>query len=196
MNKPVLHVITTSLALTCPSIPSGAVSADFHINLEAPVEFRNVDVTLNTSDGIELDVSYELARVGRVLVSLRGDDEGNGFGLVMVEDNVVVEIETVGGVIVSNWGDLTRLRTTQMHDAAAGVVQIWCEEAVVRALEAAPRDGKCKLAGKIAGASTGTLVGAGCYLFVKKKWCTGLGTAVYTEVSGWISAKCDKAQNG
>ena len=54
---------------------------------------------------------------------------------------------------------------------------------------------KCNVAGGIAGATAGTLVGGTCFLFFKKKQCGSAGTFVGKFVSKWIVDKCDGAQN-
>ena len=57
------------------------------------------------------------------------------------------------------------------------------------------RDTKCTVAGGIAGATAGTLVGGACFLLFKKKMCGTAGTSVGKYVSGWIADKCNGAQN-
>ncbi|MFZ6181270.1 hypothetical protein [Nannocystis pusilla] len=113
-----------------------------------------------------------------------------------VGDAVVAEVRFVDGAVAWEWADLTSLQTSQVHDVLASVVQVWQADMVTEALREASRGGKCEVAGNIAGASTGTLVGAGCLLLIKKKWCVGAGSFVSKKVTGWITGKCNGAQNG
>ncbi|MCY1008606.1 hypothetical protein OV079_24195 [Nannocystis pusilla] len=170
-----------------------ATADDFYSGLEAPITQENVRVS--AEDGY-FEVSFNLREVGRVSITVYWEDEGSGRGHVTVGEAVVAEVSFVDGVLASEWADLTGLQTHQVQDVLASVVQAWQKNGVTEALGVVSRDGKCEVAGNIAGASTGTLVGAGCLLLIKKKWCVGAGSFVSKKVTGWITGKCNGAQNG
>ncbi|WAS91083.1 hypothetical protein [Nannocystis punicea] len=76
----------------------------------------------------------------------------------------------------------------------AGLLQVWHGDAVTDALED-DRGLKCWWAGKIAGATMGVAAAAGCGLVAKNTTCIGIGWGVHSTVSGYISDKCNGAQN-
>src|SRR5690606_9908752 len=138
----------THLAPTAPS------PDDFFENLQVPVEIENVDIFVEVSDDIHLGISYELPEVGRVSVTVHGEEDGSGFGFVTVGDAIVTEVGVVDGALVRERADLTDLSPAEAHAVAASVFQIWHEDAVTRALSAVSfesRDVKCQVAGGIAG---------------------------------------------
>lgn len=90
--------LVTSLFLSLAAAPGVAVSAahvddsapvpttpdDFLAGLEAPVPLENLRAVVDLSDGVNLEVNYNLRSVGAVSIALHTDDGGSGLGLVAV----------------------------------------------------------------------------------------------------------------
>src|SRR5690606_18735645 len=75
------------------SVTPTAPTDDFVAGLQAaPVPFENVKVFLDVNDEINLEVSYDLLDVGHVSITVHGEDEGSGHGMVTVGDTVVAEV--------------------------------------------------------------------------------------------------------
>ncbi|MFY0540496.1 hypothetical protein [Nannocystis pusilla] len=144
------------------------------------------------ADG-QLEIRFYLPEVGSVSMTIREDDAGAGVGIVKVEDAVVTEVGFVDGIIVSQASDFAALSNEQAVVVVASLLQVWHEDAVTEALED-DRDFKCWWAGKIAGATIGVAVAAGCGL-AKDPTCIGVGWTVHTTVADYISDKCNGAQN-
>lgn len=145
-------------AESAPAPAPPASVGDFFDSLQAPITLENLRA--DAEDGY-LEISYDLRGVGAVSVAVYSEDEDSGRGHVTVGEAVMVEVGFVDGALAWEWADFAGLGATQAHDVAASVVQVWQEDMLTDALGAASRDGKCDVAGKIAGASTATLVGAG-----------------------------------
>ena len=176
------------------SVTPTAPTDDFVAGLQAaPVPFENVKVLLDVNDEISLEVSYDLLEVGHVSITVHGEDDGSGHGLVRVGDTVVAEVELVDGAVVWEATDSSTLSPAQAHAAAASIMQVWHEDAVTAALDS--RGLKCWWAGKIAGATIGVAVFGGCGLVTKSPSCYGHGVGVGYGVAGYITAKCNGAQN-
>src|SRR5690606_11719796 len=78
------------------SVTPTAPTDDFVAGIQtAPVPFENVKVLLDVNDEISLEVSYDLLEVGHVSITVHGEDDGSGHGLVRVGDTVVAEVELV-----------------------------------------------------------------------------------------------------
>lgn len=171
-----------------------APGVDFLGGLQARVALENLDVSLDLSDGVSLEVEYDLPEVGRVTMDVSGEVDGPGYGAVMLGDAILAEVWFRDGRVAEEATDLAGLRPAQAHAVAASVVQVWEAANFTEALDDS-RDLKCTVAGGIAGATAGTLVGGSCFLFFKKKMCGTAGTTVAKYVSGWIADKCNGAQN-
>jgi hypothetical protein len=191
-----------SLLFTFAAAPVAAESAavplppaaddDFFASLEAPVVLENVRA--DVADG-DLEVSFELQEVGRVSVAVyAAEDEGSGRGVVTVEDEVVTEVGFVDGAVAWETSDFSALSPAQAVAVVAGLLQVWHDDAVTDALADA-RDLKCWWVGKIAGTTLGLGAFAGCGLAAKNPKCVGVGFGVASAVSGYISDKCNGAQN-
>ena len=198
--------LVTSVFLSLAALPNAAEGAeqvdaapipttpdDLLVNLQAPVPIENVRALARVRDGVNLEISYDLPDVGRVSVAVHAQDDGSGRGVVRVGDAVVAEVAVVGGAVASEAADLSDLRPAQAHAVAASVLQIWREPAVTKALD--DRDLKCTVAGGIAGATAGVLVASVCGIFFKKPKCVGAGYGAYYKASGYITDKCNGAQN-
>ncbi|MFY0540490.1 hypothetical protein [Nannocystis pusilla] len=163
---PVSLLFAAPAATESPPAPVPRATADdFYSGLEAPITLENVRA--GAEDGY-FEVSFNLREVGAVSITVYWEDEGSGRGHMMVGDSFVAEVSFVDGAVAWEWADLTGLQTNQVHDVLASVVQVWQTNVVTEALGVVSRDGKCEVAGNIAGASTGTLVGAGCLLRSKE----------------------------
>ncbi|MDC0670461.1 hypothetical protein [Nannocystis radixulma] len=198
-----IAVASLFLSLTGASPPAESAPAavppaidDFVASLEAPVPLESISA--DVADGI-LEIDYDVRGVGDVSVAVHTEDEGSGRGLVTVGDAIVAEIGFVDGALAWQTSDLSTLTPPQAHAVAASLVQVWHEDVVTEALSAATvesRDLKCAVAGGIAGATASILVGGTCGIITKKlKFCGNAGTAAYWKVSGYISDKCNGAQN-
>ncbi|MCY0990960.1 hypothetical protein OV203_27695 [Nannocystis sp. ILAH1] len=126
-------------------------------------------------------------------MTVRQDDAGAGVGLVKVEDAVVTEVGFVDGAVVSQSSNFATLSTAQTMAVVASLLQVWHDDAVTLALD--DRDLKCWWVGKIAGSTLGVAVIAGCGLVAKSPTCLGVGGTVHNAVSGYITDKCNGAQN-
>lgn len=196
--------LVTSLSLSLSAAPEAAESAahvdvsasmpaapeDFLASLQAPVTLENVRAEV--ADGW-LDISFHLRDVGNVSVTVLAEEEGSGRGVVMVDYFVVTEVEFTDGAVAREASDFSSLSPAQALTVAAGLVQVWHEDAVTEALH--DRDLKCTVAGKIAGSTIGLAVFAGCGLATKSPKCYGYGYGVLHTVSGYITNKCNGAQN-
>ncbi|MFY0539814.1 hypothetical protein [Nannocystis pusilla] len=123
---------------------------------------------MELSEGIRLEVSYDLQEVGRVSIALHTDDDGSGVGIVAIGETVIAELRFAEGSPAWETADFSALDPAQVHAVVASIVQVWHEDAVLVAFTVATvddRDFKCKVAGSLAGATAGILVGAGCGIF-------------------------------
>jgi len=196
-----MHHIALALSLTLAAAPGAAESApeplppvaaeELLASLQAPVAFE--DVRADVADS-QLEISFYLPEVGAVSMTFRADDDGAGVGLVKVEDAVVTEVRFVDGAVVSQTSNFATLNPEQAVAVVASLLQVWHDDAVTDALEH-DRGLKCWWAGKIAGATMGIAAGAGCGLVAKNPTCIGIGWSVHNTVSGYISDKCNGAQN-
>lgn len=176
-----------------PPAPVPPATADeFVARLQAPVALENIRA--DAADG-HLEISFSLREVGDVFVAVYAEDEDSGRGLVTVGDAVVTEIGFVDGAVAWEASDFSALSPAQAHAVVASLLQVWHEEAVMNAL-LEDRDLKCTLVGKIAGATIGVAVFSGCGLVMKSPKCIGYGYGALHSVSGYISDKCNGAQNG
>lgn len=196
-----MHHTSLVLSLTLAAAPGAAESApellppaaadEIFADLQARVVIEEVRAGMADS---QLEISFYLPEVGAVSMTVRADDDGAGVGLVKVEDAVVTEVGFVDGAVVSQTSDFAILSAEQAVAVVASLLQVWHDDAVTDALED-DRDLKCWWAGKIAGATLGVAAAAGCGLVAKNTKCIGIGWGVHTTVSGYISDKCNGAQN-
>lgn len=177
-----------SLFLSLAAAPAPA--EDFFASLQAPVSLE--DVAVDVADD-ELEINFRLRDVGRVAVAVYAEDDGSGRGLVTVGGAVVVEVGFVDGAVAWEESDFSGLSPAQAQAVAASVVQVWQDDAVTAALVRWSL--KCTWAGQIAGSTIGVAVFAGCGLITKSPGCYGHGFAVQSVVAGYITDKCNGAQN-
>lgn len=153
------------------------------------------------SDGVDLELSYNLARVGNVSIAVHGDDDGAGHGEVLLGAKVVAEFELAGDAVVWERVDFSGFRPDQVEAVAASVAQVWHENQVEDALAATivepleARDFKCSVAGAIAGATAGILVGGSCGILLKHPGCSKAAGTAYGYASFYITNKCNAGQN-
>ncbi|MBZ5710107.1 hypothetical protein [Nannocystis pusilla] len=155
---------------------------------------ENLEVSLDLSDGVRLEIAYELPAVGLVSLDVSGEEDGPGYGAVMLGDAVLAEVWFRDGHLAAEATDLAGLEPAQALAVAASVAQVWQEANFTGTFDDS-RDLKCTVAGGIAGATAATLVGGSCFLLTKKKQCGSAGTFVAQKVFGWITDKCNGAQN-
>ncbi|MDC0669335.1 hypothetical protein [Nannocystis radixulma] len=158
--------------------------------MQAPVSLE--DVAVDVADD-ELEISFRLREVGPVSVALRAEDDGSGRGLVTVGGAVVAEVGFVDGAVAWQECEFAGLSSVQAQAVAASVVQVWQDDAVMAALDRWSL--KCTWAGQIAESTIGVAVFAGCGLVTKSPKCYGHGFAVQSVVAGYITDKCNGAQN-
>ncbi|MBZ5713694.1 hypothetical protein [Nannocystis pusilla] len=196
-------VASLFLSLAAPPSAESAAAAvppatveDFVASLQAPVALDRVDVNVAAGD---LEIAFDLREVGHVSVAVYTEDEDAGRGLVTVGDAIVAEVGFVDGAVAWQTSDLSILTPPQLRAVAASIVQVWHEDVVTEALSAATVDGrdlKCTVAGGIAGATASILVSGTCGVITKMlKYCGTAGTAAFWKVSGYISDKCNGAQD-
>jgi hypothetical protein len=189
--------VAASAALVDDSAPVPPTPDDFRAVLEAPAPLENVQAVVDFSDGVNLEVNYNLRGVGVVSFAVHTDDAGSGLGLVAVGETVVAELRFDRGAVAWETTDFSALSPAQSHAVAASIMQVWDENVVTEALTVATvdRDFKCKVAGTIAGATAGIMVGVSCGIFFKSP--TGCGKAAGTAggyVGFHITNKCNGAQ--
>lgn len=158
---------------------------------QAPVSLEDVAVDVADDD---FEISFSLREVGVVTVVMYVEDDGFGRGRVTVGGVVVAEVGFVDGAVAWEESDFSKLSPAQAQAVAASVVQVWLEDAVTAAL-LDRWSLKCIWAGQIAGSTIGVAVFAGCGLVTKSPGCYGWGTAVGSGVAGYITDKCNGAQN-
>lgn len=195
-----MHHTALVLSLTLAAAPGAAGSAldllppivaeELFPDLQAPAILE--DVRAGVADS-RLEISFYLPEVGAVSITIRADDTGAGVGLVKVEDAVVTEVRFVDGAVASQSSDFASLSPVQALAVVASLLQVWHDPAVTLVLD--ERGLKCWWAGKIAGATLGVAAIAGCGLVAKSPTCIGVGGTVQSAVSGYITDKCNGAQN-
>ena len=195
-----MHHTPLVLSLTLAAAPGAAESAlelpppaaadELFAHLQAPVIID--DLRAGVADS-QLEISFHLEEVGAVSLTVRQDDAGAGVGLVKVEDAVVTEVGFVDGAVVSDSSNFTTLSTAQAMAVVASLLQVWNHDTVTLALD--DRDLKCWWTGKIAGSTLGVAAAAGCGLVAKSPTCVGVYATVQSAVSGYITDKCNGAQN-
>ncbi|MCY0989916.1 hypothetical protein OV203_22445 [Nannocystis sp. ILAH1] len=200
MVLPSIPLLIAASLSTAPAASAAPTTPDeFLDSLQTPVGLENVRPVVELGDGIRLEVSYDLQKVGRVSIAVHTDDDGSGVGLVAVGETVIAELRFAEGSTAWETADFSALNLAQVHGIAASIMQVWHEDAVIEAFTAATvddRDLKCKVAGSLVGATAGILVGAGCGIFFKSP--VGCGKAAGTAfgyASFYITDKCNGAQN-
>lgn len=184
-------IAVASLILSLAEAPAlAATPQEFFASLQAPVSLE--DVAVDVADN-ELEISFNLREVGHVSVAAHAEDDGSGRGRVTVGGAVVAEVGFVHGAVAWEESDFSELSPAQAQAVAASLMQIWHEDAVTAALDS--RDLKCWWAGKITGATIGVAVFSGCGLVSKNPKCYGWGIGVGSSVAGYITDKCNGAQN-
>lgn len=189
-----------AIATTTASMTPGA--DDFLASLkEMGVAHKDVAAAVDVNDGVDIEVSYNLRRVGAVSIAAHGDDDGSGHGQVVVGNHIVAEFKLARGTVSWKTVDFTSFRPKQAKAIAASVVQVWHEDVIAEALTGSTesseaRSLKCVIAGGIAGATAGILVGATCGIFIKNPvTCGKAGGGAYGYASFYVANKCSGAQN-
>lgn len=186
------HTTVAVLCLSLAAAPAPATTAEeFFASLQAPVSLE--DVAVDVADN-QLEIGFSLREVGHVSVAVHAEDDGSGRGLVTVGGAVVAEVGLVDGAVAWEESDFSKLSPAQAQAVAASLLQVWHADAVTAALLDS-RDLKCSWAGKIAGATIGIAVFSGCGLVTKNPKCYGWGFGAGSGVAGYITDKCNGAQN-
>ncbi|SFF46939.1 hypothetical protein SAMN02745121_09066 [Nannocystis exedens] len=167
---------------------------DVILSLDESVPVDAVTATLGLDDGVVLVVDYNLGGVGRVSVMLDTDAAGSGRGLITVREAPVVEVVLQDGAVASQAAEWSALAPSEVRAVAASLVQVWSEVELTAATQGA-QDLKCTIAGGLAGAVAGVGVGAACWLLTKADLCVGTGVTITSNVGGYITDKCNGAQN-
>lgn len=199
--------IAVSLFAASASSPAPATPDEFSDSLQAPVDFSAVTAAVDFSEGVHIDIAYELEDVGRVRLAAYGELDGWATFILLVDDITILDF---GGELTElpelAWRALETeyLATIEHEDAVSlfnSLVQVWTtaevEQALAEAAKAAPpRSVLCDVAGGISGGAIGGAAGAGCWWFTKKfKTCKNVLIGVSTSVFGYIKDKCEGAQN-
>jgi hypothetical protein len=202
-----IHIMLSSLVLASSAPQKPATPDEFSESIQAPVDFSAVTAAVDFSEGVHIDVAYELEDVGRVRLAAYGELDGWATFILLVDDTTVLDF---GGEVTElpkqTWKTLNTeyLATIEHEDAVSlfnSLAQVWTtpevEQALAEAAEAAPsRSVLCDVAGGISGGAIGGAAGVGCWWFTKKfKTCKKVGTTLSAAVFGYIKDKCEGAQN-
>ncbi|MFY0538471.1 hypothetical protein [Nannocystis pusilla] len=108
-----------------------------------------VTAAVDLSEGVHIDIDYELAGVGHVRLAAYGELDGQAAVILLVDDNTILDL-------AGEWNDLPEqtwkafntdyLATLEYEEAVSlfnSLVQVWTttkvEQALADAAEAAPR---------------------------------------------------------
>src|SRR5690606_9699028 len=93
-------VIATMFALTTSSAPARPSADDFFAGLaRKPAAIEGLVAHVDMSEGLDLEIDYDLRRVGAISIAVQADADGSGLGLVMVDGAVVAEVGFAGETI-------------------------------------------------------------------------------------------------
>ena len=199
--------IAVSLFAAGASSPVPATPDEFSNSLLAPVDFSGVTAAVDLSEGVHVDIAYELDGVGHVRLAAHGELDGQATFILLVDDTTILDVGAeLAELPEQTWKTLnTEYLATLGHEEVVSLfnslVQVWTtsevEQALADAAEAAPsRSVLCDVAGGLSGGSIGVAAGAGCWWFFKKfKTCKKVGVGIATSVFGYIKDKCEGAQN-
>ena len=185
-----MAIVSSFLSIAATPAPE-ATAGEFLASLQAPVALE--DLAVDVADN-ELEISFGLRQVGHVSVAVYAEGDGSGRSLVTVGGAVVAEVGFVNGAVAWEESDFSELSPAQAQALTASLMQVWHAHAVTAALPNA-RDLKCTWAGKIAGATIGVAVFAGCGVVTKSPGCYGHGIGAGYGVARYITDKCNGAQN-
>lgn len=211
MTKHILTEIFVAASLLAASAasPTPATPEEFMNRLQAPVDFSADAVTaaVDLSEGVHIDIAYELAGVGHVRLAAHGELDGQATVILLVDDTSILDFDGESAELSEQaWKAFNTdyLATLDHEDAVAllsSLVQVWTttevEQALADAAEAAPpRTVLCAVAGGLSGGTIGGAAGAGCWWFSKKlKTCKQVLVTVTTSIFSYIKDKCEGAQN-
>jgi hypothetical protein len=199
-----MHALAVLCLLLSPELdrePSsnGAADADVETvltRLESSIELREVAAVVEPTDGVSMQIDYDIA-LGHVVIAARVGEDGAGLARLTLDRRVLVEQEFVGGEVVKEstaFGDLTG---AEAHLLAASVYQVWDHDVVLELLTGTERF-LCEVAAGLSGLVIAAGVIAGC------EWgtaglgtpaCVGLGTQVGAQTGAIVHKKCGSAQN-
>ena len=166
-----------------------------------------VVAAVDFSEGVNIEIAYDLKGVGHVRLAAHGDLDGWATFILLVDDTNILDF---GGELAElpeqTWKTLNSeyLATLEHEDAVSlfsSLVQVWTtpevEQALADAAEAAPpRSLLCDVAGGISAGAIGGTAGAGCWWFFKKfKTCKTVAASVGGYIFDTIKDKCEGAQN-
>lgn len=201
--------VAASLLAASAASPVPATPDEFLDRVQAPVDFSADAVTaaVDLSEGVHIDIAYELAGVGHVRLAAHGELDGQAAVILLVDDTIILDF---GG----EWTELPEqawkafnndyLATLEYEEAVAlfnSLVQVWTttevEQALADAAEAAPpRSVICDVAGALSAGTIGGAAGAGCWWFSKKLGtCKSVAVSVGGYIFSHIKDKCEGAQN-
>lgn len=201
--------VAASLLAASAASPVPATPDEFLDRLQASMDFSAAAVTaaVDLSEGVHIDIAYELAGVGHVRLAAYGELDEQAAVILLVDDTTILDFDGA-------WNDLPEqiwrafdtdyLATLDPEKAVAlfnSLVQVWTttevEQALADAAEAAPpRSVLCNVAGGLSGGTIGGAAGAGCWWFSKKlKTCKQVLVTVTTSIFSYIKDKCEGAQN-
>ncbi|MCY1012272.1 hypothetical protein OV079_43410 [Nannocystis pusilla] len=162
--------VAASLLAASAASPVPATPDEFLDRVQAPVDFSADAVTaaVDLSEGVHIDIAYELAGVGHVRLAAHGELDGQAAVILLVDDTIILDF---GG----EWTELPEqawkafnndyLATLEYEEAVAlfnSLVQVWTttevEQALADAAEAAPpRSVICDVAGALSAGTIGEL---------------------------------------
>lgn len=201
--------VAASLLAASAASPVPPTPDEFLDRLQASMDFSADAVTaaVDLSEGVHIDIAYEIAGVGHVRLAAHGELDGQAAVILLVDDTIILDF---GG----EWTELPEqawkafnsdyLATLEYEEAVAlfnSLVQVWTttevEQALADASEAAPpRSVLCNVAGGLSGGTIGGVAGAGCWWFSKKLGtCKNVGATVAGSIFNYIKDKCEGAQN-
>ncbi|MFZ6181959.1 hypothetical protein [Nannocystis pusilla] len=201
--------VTASLLAASAASPVPATPDEFLDRLQAPVDFSADTLTaaVDLSEGVHIDIAYELAGIGLVRLAADGELDGQATVILLVDDTTILDL-------AGEWDDLpeqiwkafnTDYLATLDHEEAVSLfnslVQVWTttevEQALADAAEAAPpRSLLCDVAGGLSAGTIGGAAGAGCWWFSKKLGtCKTVAVTVGGYIFSHIKDKCEGAQN-
>jgi len=164
-----------------------------------------VTAAIDMTEGVHIDVTYELEGVGHVTLAAYGELDGWATFILLVDDTTIFDF---GGEMSELSEQMTfngeYLATLEHEDGVSlfnSLVQVWTtaevEQALTDAAEVAPpRSVLCHVAGGLSGGAIGGAAGVGCWWFSKKiKACKNVGLSVGGYIFSYIKDKCEGAQN-
>lgn len=166
--------------------------------LSPPPCMDDVQVYVALDAGVAIDLEFADRAAGRVGFSAHIDEHGDGGALLFVDDAPTLELAFEAGEIASIL-QAAPLGKGESRRIGEGILELWRGQCLEDALENAA-DGnrwKCWLAGAIAGKVAGVLAAGACGAVAGPlaAGCAAPAALADVTVSGYVSNKCNQAQN-